>query len=116
MTSGRSSTRVGNRSGSVVTEDVVTSSLYPRDKFLSRQSPAGVENTQDQPSWIGRVGSATVRAASTGEVPAHDAATLARLARAENFPVALRVLPARVRRDLHAVYALARLIDDVGDD
>lgn len=35
---------------------------------------------------------------------------------AENFPVALRLLP-RSRRDaLHAAYALARRIDDVGDD
>lgn len=36
--------------------------------------------------------------------------------RAENFPVALRVLPARYRDPLHAAYALARRIDDVGDD
>jgi squalene synthase HpnC len=36
--------------------------------------------------------------------------------RAENFPVALRLLPAVPRRHLHAVYAAARLIDDVGDD
>jgi squalene synthase HpnC len=36
--------------------------------------------------------------------------------RAENFPVALRVLPARYREPLHAAYALARRIDDVGDD
>jgi squalene synthase HpnC len=33
----------------------------------------------------------------------------------ENFPVALRFLPRRVRGHLHAVYAVARLIDDVGD-
>ena len=36
--------------------------------------------------------------------------------RAENFPVALRLLPRGPRQDLHAVYAVARLIDDVGDD
>jgi squalene synthase HpnC len=36
--------------------------------------------------------------------------------RAENFPVALRVLPARYREPLHAAYALARRIDDAGDD
>lgn len=35
--------------------------------------------------------------------------------RAENFPVALRVLPAPIRADLHAVYAVARTIDDLGD-
>ena len=36
--------------------------------------------------------------------------------RAENFPVALRVLPVRYRQPLHAAYALARRIDDLGDD
>ena len=35
--------------------------------------------------------------------------------RDENFPVALRVLPKAVRMDLHAVYAVARTIDDLGD-
>lgn len=40
------------------------------------------------------------------------------LARAgqENFPVALRILPARIRRRLLAVYGFARLVDDVGDE
>lgn len=36
--------------------------------------------------------------------------------RAENFPVALRALPVRYREPLHAAYALARRIDDLGDD
>ena len=35
--------------------------------------------------------------------------------RNENFPVVLRVLPKAVRMDLHAVYAVARTIDDLGD-
>jgi squalene synthase HpnC len=35
--------------------------------------------------------------------------------RSENFPVALRALPARHRRDLHAVYAFARTVDELGD-
>jgi squalene synthase HpnC len=34
----------------------------------------------------------------------------------ENFPVALRVLPARVRADLVAVYRYARFVDDLGDE
>jgi squalene synthase HpnC len=34
---------------------------------------------------------------------------------AENFPVALRALPARYRRHLMAVYRFARTVDDVGD-
>jgi squalene synthase HpnC len=36
--------------------------------------------------------------------------------RAENFPVALRVLPARFRTHLIAVYAFARTVDDLGDE
>jgi squalene synthase HpnC len=36
--------------------------------------------------------------------------------RAENFPVALRVLPRRLRADLAAVYDVARVVDDLGDD
>lgn len=35
---------------------------------------------------------------------------------AENFPVALRVLPAAVRRDLRALYDYARYVDDLGDE
>jgi squalene synthase HpnC len=35
---------------------------------------------------------------------------------AENFPVALRVLPAELREDLGAVYAVVRTIDDLGDE
>ena len=34
---------------------------------------------------------------------------------AENFPVALKVLPRRHRQDLHAVYAFARTVDELGD-
>src|SRR4051794_2341769 len=34
---------------------------------------------------------------------------------AENFPVALRVLPAGLRRHLRAVYDVTRVIDDLGD-
>jgi squalene synthase HpnC len=53
-------------------------------------------------------------------LPTQDAAvTLVaarRRAREENFPVALRLLPPAPQRQLQAVYAVARLIDDVGDD
>lgn len=37
-------------------------------------------------------------------------------ARAENFPVALRLLPASIRAQLFAVYGFARLTDDIGDE
>ncbi|HEX5087647.1 MAG TPA: squalene synthase HpnC [Nocardioides sp.] len=40
---------------------------------------------------------------------------LDRFERQENFPVALRVLPARYRRDLRALYAFARTVDELGD-
>jgi squalene synthase HpnC len=42
--------------------------------------------------------------------------TLARKAAAENFPVALRLLPRRHRGHLMAVYNYARTVDDIGDE
>ena len=42
-------------------------------------------------------------------------ATVAAKADHENFPVALRLLPARYRRHLMAVYVFARTVDDIGD-
>lgn len=42
-------------------------------------------------------------------------ATMSRAA-SENFPVALKVLPAQVRRHLEAIYGYARLVDDLGDE
>ncbi|SEP04210.1 squalene synthase HpnC [Amycolatopsis saalfeldensis] len=44
------------------------------------------------------------------------AAGLREKRQAENFPVALRVLPRELRADLTAVYAVARTIDDLGDE
>lgn len=38
------------------------------------------------------------------------------MAAGENFPVALRVLPSRVRRHLLALYGYARFVDDLGDE
>src|ERR1039458_6951517 len=34
----------------------------------------------------------------------------------ENFPVASRLLPSRLRRHLLAIYGFARLVDQLGDD
>ena len=47
---------------------------------------------------------------------ADDADLLAGLAAGENFPVALRLLPARRRVHLMAVYGFARTVDDIGDE
>src|SRR5271166_3187364 len=41
---------------------------------------------------------------------------LSRKAAAENFPVALRLLPRRYRGHLMAVYNFARTVDDIGDE
>ncbi|MGH3824475.1 MAG: squalene synthase HpnC [Pseudonocardiaceae bacterium] len=49
-----------------------------------------------------------------GAIP--PAQALGRQRRAENFPVALRLLPRTLRADLVAVYDVARVIDDLGDD
>jgi squalene synthase HpnC len=43
-------------------------------------------------------------------------ALLASKARAENFPVAARLLPASMREELTAVYGFARFVDDLGDE
>jgi squalene synthase HpnC len=43
-------------------------------------------------------------------------AQVMRQARDENFPVAFRLLPPRLRRDLRAIYGYARLVDDIGDE
>ncbi|CUU57921.1 squalene synthase HpnC [Parafrankia irregularis] len=37
-------------------------------------------------------------------------------ASAENFPVASRLLPARLREHLNALYVFGRLVDDIGDE
>jgi squalene synthase HpnC len=44
------------------------------------------------------------------------AGPLAEKAAAENFPVALRMLPSRYRAHLMAVYTYARTVDDTGDE
>ena len=44
------------------------------------------------------------------------AGAMAAKAAAENFPVALRLLPRRYRDHLMAVYVFARTVDDIGDE
>jgi squalene synthase HpnC len=50
------------------------------------------------------------------EVAAQVSLAVAAKASAENFPVALRVLPKRWRTHLTALYGFARLVDDIGDE
>jgi squalene synthase HpnC len=49
-------------------------------------------------------------------VAAQVSLAVAAKASAENFPVALRVLPRRYRTHLTALYGFARLVDDIGDE
>jgi squalene synthase HpnC len=49
-------------------------------------------------------------------VAAEISLAVAAKAAAENFPVALRVLPRRYRAHLTALYGFARLVDDIGDE
>jgi squalene synthase HpnC len=66
----------------------------------------------------------TVAVAAAGPPPAGSAAgtghdipaAMAARSAGENFPVALRLLPARHRQHLMAVYGFARTVDDIGDE
>jgi squalene synthase HpnC len=49
-------------------------------------------------------------------IPSANARDLRDKRRTENFPVALRVLPRHLRTHLVAVYDVARVIDDLGDE
>lgn len=60
-------------------------------------------------------GAALTDAAAAPPAPGLAPDALLAKARAENFPVALRLLRAAERRRLEAVYGFARLVDDVGD-
>jgi squalene synthase HpnC len=66
----------------------------------------------------GRTGSSGLSEKETPElqVAAQVSLAVAAKASAENFPVALRVLPGRWRAHLTALYGFARLVDDIGDE
>jgi squalene synthase HpnC len=64
---------------------------------------------------VTRLGEARAVAAACPSAEAIGAAA-ADQASGENFPVALRLLPARYRQRLAAVYGFARAVDDMGDE
>jgi squalene synthase HpnC len=66
----------------------------------------------------GRAGSSGVNEAGERDagIAARVSLAVAAKASAENFPVALRILPKRYRRHLTALYGFARLVDDIGDE
>lgn len=61
-------------------------------------------------------GSDTVGTPGLSSSPPGRVAALEEKQQAENFPVALRILPRALRRDLSALYDVARVIDDLGDE
>jgi squalene synthase HpnC len=61
-------------------------------------------------------GSAGEGAAAAVSIAAQVSLAVAAKASAENFPVALRLLPRRWRAQLTALYGFARLVDDIGDE
>ena len=70
-------------------------------------APTHAQMTAQPPDPTAPPGAASAEAVSL---------TAAGQASAENFPVALRILPARYRRHLMALYGFARLTDDIGDE
>src|SRR5271169_5783145 len=71
--------------------------------------------------WVARESRSTASAGRTGmrehvrPLETHAEEVVAN-ASGENFPVALRLLPARYRRHLTNLYFFARLTDDLGDE
>jgi squalene synthase HpnC len=79
--------------------------LLPGDAD-ERQSADDDRTMRNWTAAGGSQGSATLEAPS---------AVLREQERAENFPVALRLLPRRTRQHLTAIYDVARVVDDLGD-
>ncbi|MBS2962993.1 squalene synthase HpnC [Actinocrinis puniceicyclus] len=61
-------------------------------------------------------GEGTGRSGMPDQVVSPDRDAIARKEQAENFPVALRLLPRQARADLAAFYTFARYVDDLGDE
>jgi squalene synthase HpnC len=77
---------------------------------------ANLPGPQRSPGTAMSPASEHARGVPPGDAPtAVITAGAAAQAAAENFPVALRLLPARYRRHLMAVYRFARTVDDIGD-
>lgn len=98
-------------------EVLATAQVSSRDGRCRRCFPLFVW-TRFRHLWLGRrpmrVNFIAHSEATRGE-PTQTSGALRRRESGENFPVALRVLPKAAREDLHAIYAVARTIDDLGD-
>ena len=82
--------------------------------FISELCP----NRQVTGTGAGREGRSGIDEVDKGDtgIAGQISLAVAAKASAENFPVALRVLPKRWRAHLSALYGFARLVDDIGDE
>jgi squalene synthase HpnC len=85
-----------------------------RDRVGTQAAPAPDEARGLGPAAPGGPAGADRPDPAVLAADSHD--LLVRKAAAENFPVALRLLPRRYRAHLMAVYDFARTVDDVGDE
>src|SRR5262249_38914179 len=92
---------------------VCTSVTNSRNGLYSAEAPPG----RHEPAQHGVMPQIRADAGETAGSSSEPAvAYLRERRRSENFPVALRVLPGRLRTDLRRLYDVARLIDDAGDE
>jgi len=71
------------------------------DLIRGGSGASAAQNPQTNPGWLDSIATLDTIDAKSGQ---------------ENFPVASRLLPAKWRRHLMAIYGFARLVDDVGDE
>jgi squalene synthase HpnC len=82
-----------------------------------RAGRGSLDEKETEDSAASRAGAPDAAANAVGIAVASEVSlAVAAKAAAENFPVALRVLPRRYRTHLTALYGFARLTDDIGDE
>jgi squalene synthase HpnC len=98
----------GEKGGEDMTESAVVENTAVEDAVLENTAPENtdLDNTAQVPQ-IPQI---------PDSVRDPDRDVIAAKEQAENFPVALRVLPRRMREDLAAFYTFARYVDDLGDE
>jgi squalene synthase HpnC len=80
------------------------------------QADTGSSDTENDGTGVDGAGESRAGGEDDRMIAAQVSLAVAAKASAENFPVALRVLPKRWRVHLSALYGFARLVDDIGDE
>jgi squalene synthase HpnC len=93
-----------------------TAKLFHSDNIGRRKLTPRQQRTHRAPNHDGPVDPSGAVPDPASDTLAGAVAALGARRRAENFPVALRLLPRALRTDLIAVYNVARAIDDLGDE